>query len=101
MAKDHIPIREPKPCLEPGCGGYAKKRGRCLKHYQRFRTAAIEAGTWEQIRLPCGNFGDPEGHLASAKMGGAVRARDRKGLSEAGRIGGRKFAENKEAQARA
>ncbi|MBI3910933.1 MAG: hypothetical protein HY320_08360 [Armatimonadetes bacterium] len=98
MRKEHVPIREPSRCIEWGCAGKARTRQRCRKHYQQFRTAAIQLGIWEQIRLPCGNFGDPEGHRASATMGGAKRSEDRAGLAAAGRIGGRRFAENKEAQ---
>jgi hypothetical protein len=98
VPKECTSIREPKPCSEPGCAGQATTRGLCRKHYQRFRIAAIQAGIWEQIRLPCGNFGDPEGHTLSARMGGAKRSEDREGLRAAGRIGGRTFAANKEAQ---
>ena len=92
MAKEHIPIREPKRCIEPGCNQAAQKRERCLLHYQRFRRLAMKSGTWQP--LPCGNFGDPEGHTLSAKMGGAKRAEDREGLAAAGRIGARNFAKN-------
>jgi general stress protein YciG len=90
--KEHIPIREPKQCIEPGCDQPAKRRERCMKHYQRLRYWEMKLGTWEP--QPCGNFGDPEGHTISARMGGSKRAEDREGLSEAGKIGARKFAEN-------
>ena len=89
--KEQIPIREPKKCIEPGCVQPAKKRERCLKRYHRLRYWEMKNGTWEP--LPKGNFGDPEGHTISAKMGGAKRAEDREGLREAGRIGARRFEE--------
>jgi len=89
--KEHVPIREPKRCIEPGCDQPAKKRARCEKHYSRLRRWEMKFGIWEP--QPCGNFGDPEGHTISAKMGGDKRAEDREGLREAGRIGARRCAE--------
>ncbi len=83
--KEHVPIREVQPCSEPGCDSAACRRGLCWKHYCRLRYWAIKQGEWEP--QPSGNFGDAEGHRLSAKMGGAERAKDREGLSEAGRLG--------------
>ena len=54
-------------------------------HYQRLRYWALKTGTWEPQLS--GNFGDPEGHRLSAKMGGDKRAEDPEGLAEAGRKG--------------
>lgn len=89
--KEHIPIRPPMLCIEEGCVQPAKRRRLCLMHYQRLRYRAKKEGTWEP--RPSGNFGDPEGHRLSAKMGGDKRAEDREGLREAGRIGARRCAE--------
>lgn len=61
-------------------------------HYQRLREQEMRQGSWEPG--PCGNFGDPEGHRISARMGGVVRAEDREGLRAASRIGARSLAEN-------
>lgn len=84
-SKDHIPTLPPKRCEEPNCDRNAARRGMCRMHYQRFRTAAIRLGTWTP--LPCGHFGNTEGHRLIGKLGGDKRAENRESLVEAGRIG--------------
>ena len=55
-----MPYRAPRPCREPGCPGYAVRRGWCAYHarmheseYDKQRGSAAERGydsTWRELR---------------------------------------------------
>lgn len=76
-------------CLEPGCGGFAEKRGYCSSHWRkrnrethRTRGARVrKGGTWKSVRLnvlrrdgyicqSCGKFGDEVDHIVAMEDGG-------------------------------
>jgi general stress protein YciG len=64
-------------CSEVDCSGVLYARGLCMTHWQRFRKAAIEAGTWQPIPASHEERGLPRPVCVEVDCERAVYGRER------------------------